>query len=225
MRDFEQPGEVFAERVRAIGQVQHIGPAQRQHRTGGDGTGGVLPDGLAVDQCLVPEVGPVGVDPEHRLVPVGAGADLLDLAVRQQIDAVRRVPRRGQHLSRRDLALLAPPGELAQHFLVAEVPQGRELTELGGDDRDPVTGLNEGHPAVPDRVAQSAVHPVGTTLHLHPRQHLQQPPRGDLLHLRGGLGGRREVPRRCRPQTLLRRQRRVLNLFTNGHLSSSRFFG
>lgn len=165
-----------AERIRALGEIQHVGPAQRQHRTGGDGTGRVLPDGVAVDQGVVTEVGTVGMDSEHRLVPVRAGADLLHLAVRQQEDTVRRVPRTGQHLACGDVVLLAPPGQFAEHLLVPELPQGGELSELGGDDRDPVTRLHKRHPAVPDRVAQPAVHPVGATLYLHPWQHLQQPP-------------------------------------------------
>ncbi|MDQ0986935.1 hypothetical protein QFZ71_004218 [Streptomyces sp. V2I9] len=222
LRDGEQAGEVALQGCGALREVVHVGAAQGQERARGDGAGGVLPDGLAVDQALVTEIRAVREDSEVGLVPVGAGADLRDLAVRQQEDPVRRVAGCGEHLPRGHVALLAAAGELGEDLLVAEVPQGGQLSEFRGDHGDPVPGLNEGHPAVADRIAEPTVHPVRAALHLHPGQHLQQPPGGDLLHLRRGLGGRREVPRSRRPQTLLRRRLRVANLFTNGHLTSSR---
>lgn len=92
MRDGEQTGEVGAERLGALREVEHVRAAERQQRARGDGPGGVLPDGVAVDQALITEVRPVGEDFELGLVPVETGADLLDLAVRQQEDPVRRVP-------------------------------------------------------------------------------------------------------------------------------------
>ena len=97
-----------------------------------------------------------------------------------------------------------PSASAAEHLVVVVPAQQRQLAELRRDHPDSVAVARERHPAVADRVGQPAVDPVGAAGDLHPRQHLQQPPRGDALHLGHGLLRRGQVPRRGRRQALLR---------------------
>lgn len=207
------PGQALG----ALRDLLQILAGQREHGARGHGARRVLPDGIRVEQRLLAEVRPVGQDPEDRVVPVGAGADLLDLAVGEQEHLVRGAAERGEPLTRRVLPLPAPHRELLEHLLVPVVPQHRQFAELRRDDPHPVSGLHERHASVADRVAEPPVHPVRAALHVHPGQHPQQPPGADLLHLWRGLGGGGQIPRGGCAETLLRPGLLRADLFAYRH--------
>ncbi|GDY76998.1 hypothetical protein SAV31267_064830 [Streptomyces avermitilis] len=167
--------EVVAQGLGALGDLVDVPAGQGEHGAGGDRACRVLPDGLRVDQRLLAEVRAVGEDSEYRVVAVRARAHLLDLAVREQKDLVGPAAERGEHLPRCELPLLAALGELAEHLLVLVRPQQRQFAELRGNDLHTVTGLHEGDTAVAHGVTEPAVYSVRATLHVHPRQHAQQP--------------------------------------------------
>lgn len=195
--------QVGGERLGALGDLRDLVGGEDQDGAVGGGARRVLPDGLRVGEGLLAEVRAVGEDAEDGVVAVGAGADLLDAAVGQEEDGVGAAAEGGEGLTGLELALLAARGQFAEDVLLLELPQRGQFAQLGGDDLDAVPGLHEGDPAVTDRVAEPAVDPVRTALHVHPGQRAQQPARADLLHLRHGLGGGGQIPRGGCGQTLL----------------------
>ncbi|CAM5322479.1 hypothetical protein STANM309S_02409 [Streptomyces tanashiensis] len=219
------PREVGGERAGPVREVPYVVPGELQDRAGRGGPGGPVPGGVRVDQRGLAEVGAVGQDAEDGLVAVGPLADLLDAAVREEVHPVGGDSGHGDDLARGVLPLGAAGRELGQRALVLVATQRGEFAEFGGDHRDALSGLHEGDAAVTHGVAEPPVHPVRAALHLDPRQRPQQPAGGDLLHLRGRLGGRGEVPRGGGPETLLRglllRADLAVNR-TNGHGTPSR---
>ncbi|CAM5320718.1 hypothetical protein SALBM311S_11791 [Streptomyces alboniger] len=209
--------EVFAEGFGALRDLLDRLAGQHEHRARGDRAGRVLPDGVRVQQRLVAEVRAVSEDSEDRVVAVGASADLLHPAVRQQEDLVGPAAELGDHGPGAELPLLAAPSQFGEHVLVSVGPQCGQLAQLRGDHLDAVAGLHERHPAVSDRVGQSPVHPVRTALHVHPGKHAQQPAGADLLHLGCGLGGGGQVPRGRRAEALLRLVLLCADLFAYRH--------
>ncbi len=221
-RQGQEGGEVLLERRGVVPDLLEVAARKRQHGARGDRLGGELPDGVLVEHGLLAEPVAVTEHTDHRLVTVLAGADLVDLAVRDQVDPVRGLAALGQHLARAEVALLAAVGQRGQHLVVLEPAQQCQLTQLLRDDPDLGTGLDELDPAVTDGVGQSAVDPVGATGGLHPGQHLEQPAGGDLLHLRRGLGGGGEIAGSGRRQARLRHLR-CLRGRLHGHRQGSPF--
>ncbi len=117
-------------------------------------------------------------------------------------DLVGRLAGFDQHVAGFELLLDELLRQRGEHFGVVQPAQQRQLAELLGDDLHVGTDIGERHPPVADGIAAPLVDPVGATGGLHPGQHLQQPPRGDLLHLGHGLGRSRQVPRSLSAQTL-----------------------
>jgi len=179
-------------------------PRQGQHRRRRHRLGREVPQHLRAGHRRIGEVIPVSEHPQHRLVAVLARADLVHLPMGDQTDQIRRLTPLDDHLPRTQLPLGEPTRQRPQHTLVLELAQQSQLPQLLGDDLHLRPGRDERHLPVTQRVRQTAVHPVTATRDLHPRQHPQQPPRGDLLHLRHGLRRRRQLPRRRRAQAQLR---------------------
>jgi hypothetical protein len=81
-------------------------------------------------------------------------------------------------------------GELLEDLGVGVAAQDRQFGERLRDHSDVVRAvLLELDPAPADAERQAPVDPVGAALDVHPGQRLQQPSRGDGLHLGLGLGG------------------------------------
>ena len=121
-----------------------------------------------------------------------------------QVELVRRAAQLHDRLAGGDLLLLEATRQALEHRHVVESPKQWQLGQGRGDHRRRVSDIGEGHPPVTDRVVQPPVHPVDATVDLDPREHLQQPPRRDPLHLWGRLGGRRQVAGGPGPQAQLR---------------------
>ena len=170
----------------------------RRHRLGGE-----VPRVLVLEQGLVGEVLAVGQGAQHRVLAVLADADLVDLAVGDEADRVRRLAPGHDDVAHAVLALDEAPGQGGQHLVVVEAAQPGQLPQLLGHDPDLGPGGDERQPPVAHRVGEAAVDPVAATGDLDPGQHPQQPAGGDLLHLGRGLGGRGQVGRRLRRQAHL----------------------
>ena len=172
------------------------GLLEDQHGDGRDGLDGELPVVLRLQQRLVAVVVAVRQHLEHRRLAVLAGADPVHLAVGDEDDGVRLLAGLGDDVTGLELLLLEAVGQRGEHLHVLVAAQQRQLAELLRDDLHLRAGAGEGDAAVAHRVAQAAVDAVRAAGHLHPRQQLEQPPRGDALHLRVGLGRRRQLARR-----------------------------
>ena len=137
--------------------------------------------------------------------PYSPAPSLVDLAVGDQVRPGRPAcPRSTSTSPGSNSRCDEPVGQRGQHLVVVEAAQQRQLASSRGMTRTSAPVVTNVDPPVADGVAQPAVDPVGAALGLHPRQHPQQPPRGDLLHLRHGLGRRRQVARGGRAQAQLR---------------------
>jgi hypothetical protein len=159
---------------------------------------------VRVDQRLVTEVVAVRERVEDRLVAVAAGTDLLHLAMCDEECLVGLVPEFDDGVPGGEFPLLEPGRERGEHVGVGKAAEQRQFAEFGRNHPNRAAVVGERDPAVADRVGQAAVDPVRAAGNLHPRQHLQQPPRRDALHLGDGLLRRGQVPSRGRRQALPR---------------------
>ena len=191
------------QRLGAVVQLLEGRPGEHHHGACGGGTNGVRPAAVLHLERLVAQVVAVGQGADHRLLAVLAGAEPLELAVRDQEDLADRRAGGDQDVARVELPLDEAAGQLLQHRLVLVTAQHRHLGQRLRDDPHLGTRLDETHPAAADLVAQAAVDPVGAAGDLHPGQRPEQPARADALHLGRGLGGRGEAPRARRAQGLL----------------------
>ncbi len=194
---------MFLEARRVVPDGGEVRPAQGERDTGGGGLGGEVPEGVRVQQGVVTEAVAVAGHADHGLVAVLTGADLVDLAVRDQEDAVGGLALGDEHLAGAEVPLLAAVGQGGQHLLVLVAAQQGQLAQLGRDHPDLGTGLDELHHTVAHGVGEPPVDPVGRAGGLHPGEHLEQPAGGDLLHLRCGLGRGRKVTGSGRRKALL----------------------
>jgi hypothetical protein len=145
---------------------------------------------------------------EHRdgdLSTVLALRGLADPAVGDEVDAVCGTAALDEDFARREVALRAAVGEGGEDVRVRESAQQGQLGELPRDHPDRGALLDELDAPVAEGVPQPSVDPVGAAVGLDPGQHAQQPAGGDLLHLRGGLGGGGELAGSGGTQGLLRR--------------------
>ena len=91
----------------------------------------------------------------------------------------------------------------SRHHLLAEVGEERDaLQALGAEARFAVEVFH-GHALAFLQFHLRAVHAVGATAHLHPRQQLEQQSRGDRPHLWGGVGCGGQFSGRCSSHTAL----------------------
>ena len=181
--------------TRSTWAAQGVGLGRRRPRTracvrvstvaAGDRLDGVVPVVLRLDDGPVAEVVAVGQHARARSRRRTCRAPiLLELAVGDEADESAGWPASTMTSPGGELALDEAVGQRGEHLDVVVAAQQRQLAQLLGDDPDLGAGGGERHPAVAHGVAQAAVDPEGAALHLDPRQHPQQPPRGDPLHLR-----------------------------------------
>ncbi len=157
-------------------------PGQHQHDARGLRPYGREPQRVGPPHGLVTEPLAVRDDPDDLLFAVLAGLEA--------------------HLADAHLTDLEARRDLLQHLGVGVAAQHGQFGERLGDDPDVVgTVLLELHPAPAETQRQTPVDPVGAAPDVDPRQHLEQPARGDGLHLRHGLGGGGELARRPRAET------------------------
>src|SRR5579859_4529997 len=197
------PVELVAQRGVAQGQGGGVGGREGQDGGGGGGFDGVFPDAVGLGEGAVAEVVAVGGDCDDGLVAVFAFGQAVDLAVGDQDQAVDGGAEFGEHGAGGHVLLDEPVGDLGEQGGVVQAGEGRQFGEAGRDDAHLVAGLGEADPSPSGEVGQAAVDAVGAAGHLHPGQHAQQPPGGDALHLRGGLGGGGQVARGGGAQRLL----------------------
>ncbi len=145
-------------------------------------------------QVRVADEGAVGQHVQHRLLVVLAGPRCSSLPCASRTSRSAGLPCSA-------MTSPGPKSRCRQRFAsssstpgVLEAAQQRQFTQLGRDDAHLGAGGDELDAAVAERVGEPPVDPEGAAADLHPGQHPQQPPRGDPLHLRGGLGGGRQVP-------------------------------
>lgn len=182
----------------------------------------MLPRGVPVQQGVVPEPVAIGQYVQGDLVAVLADGGPADAAVGDEVEVLRGSTAFHQRLAGAEVALDAPIGEGSEHLHVVEAAQQGQFTELTGDHPDVGAVLDELHAPVADGVGQATVHPVDPAFGLYPGEHSQQPAGGDLLHLRGGLGGGGEVAGGCRAEAgLLGRLRSRFLTRVNSHRASS----
>ncbi len=176
--------DLVAQRGGAVDQRLEGGQGEGECGARRGGLDGVRPERVGLHQGLVTQVVAVGEDAEHCGLAVLAEADLAHLAVGDQEDLLDRLPGLDQDLTRRELALREPTGQLRQQRVVVEAPQHRQLAQRRRHDPHLRAGLHEAHPPAPDRVREPPVHPERTAGDLDPGEHPKQPARADALHLR-----------------------------------------
>jgi len=177
------------------GELRDHGPGQHQHGGGGLGPDRAQPQRVRLPDGLVAQLRAVGDDTDDLLLAVLALREAGEAAVHDEEGLRDRLPGLDEDLAGADLPDVETGRDLLQHLEVGVAPQRRELGERAGDDPDVVGAvLLELHPAPAHLELEAPVHPVGAALHVHPRQHAQQPARADGLHLGFGLGGGGELP-------------------------------
>jgi hypothetical protein len=190
------------ERGHPVGELLDHGPGQREHHAGGLGADRGQPQRIGLADRLVAHLVAVGDDPDDLLVAVLAAGEAGEPAVHDQIGLRDGLPGLEEHLPRADLTGPEPAGDLPQHLQVVVAAQDRQLGQRLGDDPDVVGPvLLEVHPAASGTQLEAPVDPVGAALDVHPRQRLQQPSRGDGLHLGFGLGRGGELTCRSGAET------------------------
>ncbi len=178
----------------AVGEFGHHVPGQHQQDTRGLGPHRTQPQRVGLPDRLVAHLVAVGDDPEDLLLVVLAGGVAGEAAVRDQVGLGDGLSGLEQDLAGPHLTDPEAARDLLQDLRVGVPAQHRQFGERLGDDLDVVGAvLLELHPAAADAELEPPVDPVGTAPHVHPGQHLQQPSRGDGLHLRFGLGRRGEL--------------------------------
>ncbi len=165
--------ELAAQGFGAVAELLERGPGERQHRTSGDRSDGELPVAGWVGQDLLTEVVAVGESPQSGFCPVRAVADLVYLAVRDEMDGVGRLAGLHEHVPGCVLPLDEPVSQRVEYLDIIEPAQRRQFAEFPRDDAHLGTDVGEGDPAVAHGVAQPSVHPVHTAGHLNPGEHPQ----------------------------------------------------
>lgn len=181
-----------------------VGAGEREEGAGGLGGDRAVVAGVGVQQGVLAEAVAVREYRDGDRPTVRALAGLADAAVGDQVDPVRRAAALDKDLTGGEVALHTAFGEDGQDVHVVEAPQQGQFTEFAGDHPDRGAVLDELDAPVADGVPEPPVDPVGAALGLDPGEHPQQPAGGDLLHLRGGLGGGGEVAGGCGAEGLLR---------------------
>ena len=115
----------------------------------------------------------VGQHPEHGLVAVLAGADLVrPCRGRSGRPGRPACPRSTITSPASNSRCTKRSASAVEHLDVVEAAQQRQLAQLLRDDPDLGAGAGEGHPAVADGVAQPAVDAVRAAGDLDPGQQL-----------------------------------------------------
>jgi hypothetical protein len=167
-----------------------------------DGLEAMTPSTLADPRVLV-EVVALAEHVDQRVLAVLRRAPLLDLAVGDHVQPVGVAAGLGDDITGLEHQLAEGLAELRQQPGVG-VGEQRQLAQILGEDPGVIAVELGADQLVADGEAAVAIDAVRPRFDLHPGQRPQQIARGDRLHLRDGLGGRRQRAGRCGAEAALR---------------------